>query len=128
MTIAAALDRRGGWDVHAIDATEGLRALAGMRSARSVVRADDHEAVRRLLDELTHREPLRPTLLLLDGFGSFEEQQTRINRGEAIELFLGLTEQGPRRRIAVALTARRRSEVPPAPALTRREGCTSKRG
>ncbi len=114
VTIAAAVERRGGWDIHAIDNDGGLSGLTGMASVRSVMGGGDHEAVTRLLGRLTEGPVERPTLLLLDGFGAFEERQSRVNRGRATELLTRLAEEGRVRGVIVAMTARRRNEVPPA--------------
>lgn len=112
MAVAVAADARGGWDVHAIDTDGGLSGLAGIESVRTLVSASDHEGVRRLIDSLLLGTADRPTLLLVDGFASFEEQQTRVNRGEATELLVRLANEGRAHNVATAVSARQRSHVP----------------
>jgi S-DNA-T family DNA segregation ATPase FtsK/SpoIIIE len=112
MAVAVAADARGGWDVHAIDTDGGLSGLAGIESVCTLVSASDHEGVRRLIDSLLLGTADRPTLLLVDGFASFEEQQAPVNRGEATELLVRLANEGRAHNVATAVSVRQRSHVP----------------
>jgi S-DNA-T family DNA segregation ATPase FtsK/SpoIIIE len=118
--IAEAADRQGGWQVHAIATSGGLDSLAANASVRDVVDASDHEPLRRMLEELagttagTGSPPHARRLVILDGFGEFEQLQEPVNRGWAIEAFLDLAANGRRHGLFVAVSAHRRMEVPPS--------------
>lgn len=112
VSIAASLDAHGGWDVHAIDADGGLANLRGLGSLRTVTRAGDHEVVRRLIDSLLNEPVERPTMLLLNGFAAFEEQQAAVNRGEATDLLLRLANEGRANNVVVAVSTRQRTQLP----------------
>lgn len=94
---------------------------------REVVDASDHEPLRRLLEELLegpgdNHTGSRSTnggalhrarrLLLLDGFGAFEAAQESVNRGWATSALIELASDARRRDLVVAVSARRRMEVP----------------
>ncbi|MFV0317431.1 MAG: hypothetical protein ACK5O2_10805, partial [Microthrixaceae bacterium] len=126
-TLAHALGQRGDWRVVAIDATGGLTALADPCACDMIAAAWDHESVRRLLEGLLPGRgiqggpaqepsgiPAPHTMLLVDGFGAFEELQQTVNRGWATEALVSLALRGRARGVVVGISARRRSEVPPA--------------
>lgn len=118
--IAEAADRQQGWQVHAIATSGGLGPLAANASVCEVVDASDHEPLRRMLEQLTSTtadtgSPRQARhLVILDGFGAFEQLQEPVNRGWAIEAFLDLAANGRRHGLFVAVSARRRMEVPPS--------------
>lgn len=112
--------------VHGIDAGTGLAALRGGDVVGDVVPVGDGERVLRLL-RATDRELRRRMdagleagpgtlrrLLLVDGYGPFEELYERVNRGEAVDLVARIARDGRRFGIHVAIAARRRGEVPAA--------------
>lgn len=124
--IACAADRQGGWQVYVIgadggtggtDAAGGLRGLSRNASVCEVVDASDHEPLRRMIELLAKPaadSPPTRRLVILDGFGAFERLAEPVNRGWAIEAFLDLAANGRRHGLFVAVSARRRMEVPPS--------------
>jgi S-DNA-T family DNA segregation ATPase FtsK/SpoIIIE len=105
LTLAAASHALG-WQVAAIDAGGGLGPLGP-------VPAGDHERVHRLLRRLQGRNDGPPMLLLIDDLAAFELAQRPVNRGEALDLLTQLATAAPTRRLALAVSARRRGDVPP---------------
>ncbi len=114
---------------HVICAGAGLADLGAHPCVGDVVPIDDVERVLRLL-RATEAELGRrmagasddPTvagtgavrrLLVIDGYGPFEEQYERLNRGEAVDLVSRIVRDGRRVGVHVAISARRRAEVPP---------------
>ena len=97
-----------------------LDTLVARVDAASVADTDTRDTVTRDTDTggtggcaVTPGEHARRVLLLLDGFGAFEEQQRGVNRGVAVDRLVRLAVEGRAAGITVAVAARRRSELPP---------------
>ncbi|MHB1137542.1 MAG: FtsK/SpoIIIE domain-containing protein, partial [Microthrixaceae bacterium] len=137
VTLVHAATRSGAWGdepdvvVHGIDSGDGLSCLLGRPGVGDVVGVADHERVLRLLRSL-HAEARvrleRPgtagagamgrRVLVVDGYRTFDEVQSRVNRGEAIDLLERLARDGRRVGVHVVVSAGRRPEVPAALAST----------
>jgi S-DNA-T family DNA segregation ATPase FtsK/SpoIIIE len=123
-TLAAAADDDPNeqWHVHVIDGGGSLGDLVALRSVGDVVAVHDVERVLRLLrttSGLVDRasagapSPAAPRhLILVDGIAAFEERYERIDRGEGTDLLDRIARDGRSAGVHVAVTARRRAEVP----------------
>ncbi|MEI7886065.1 MAG: FtsK/SpoIIIE domain-containing protein [Actinomycetes bacterium] len=122
---AAIIHYRGRVHLFGIDSGRGLRALRSFAQVGEVLPVDDVERVLRLLRRLAAHvqsqtqssnggSACTPRLLLLDGFGAFEEIYERLNRGEGLDLLTRIARDGRSVGTHLMLAAHRRSEVPPS--------------
>ena len=128
--MAAITQFQGRVQIYGIDAGTALGALQAFSQVGAIISVEDSERVLRLLRRFTSELQTRsrpcvfgpgrsldsgrsPHLLLIDGFGAFEELYERINRGEAMELLLRIARDGRSLGLHVLLAANRRADVPP---------------
>ncbi|KLR60537.1 DNA segregation ATPase, FtsK/SpoIIIE family [Actinobacteria bacterium IMCC26207] len=122
--MAAITQFQGRVQIYGIDAGTALGALQAFSQVGAIISVEDSERVLRLLRRFagelqTRSQPSgmnscrSPHLLLIDGFGAFEELYERINRGEAMELLLRIARDGRSLGLHVLLAANRRADVPP---------------
>jgi S-DNA-T family DNA segregation ATPase FtsK/SpoIIIE len=114
------------WQVHVVDVDGSLAGLRGEPTVGDVISVHDVERVTRLLRgavaELDRRleagagssvgADVGRRLLVLDGFGAFEELYERMDRGVVLDLLARLARDGRSVGLHLALSAARPGEVP----------------
>ena len=108
--LARQLHGRGGWSIHVIDAGGGITSALGRGVVDEATNAGDPEGVRRILCNVTGSSR---ALLVVDGWSGFEQSQEPVNRGWALDTVADLASGSIAGDCLVAISARRRNEVPP---------------